>query len=75
MVSHQHTKLGGRSYCDNGDIDILANTVNLPQMRDIRDSICPLTSTFIIFLKAHGMSYATSALYNNLRNNFFGNFF
>ena len=75
LLCHQNAKFGGHSYCGNGDIEISANTVNLPQMRDIRDCICPLTSKFIIFLKAHGMSYATSALYNNLRNNFYGNLF
>ena len=59
MVVHYPAKLGDHRHCGSGDMNILANTLILPQMRDIRDCICWLTSTIIIFSKSHGMSCAT----------------
>ena len=36
-------------------------------MRDIRECICPLICTIIIFSKAHGMSYAALISNNSLK--------
>ena len=46
---------------------ILANTIVTLQMRDIRDSICPVTSAIFIFSKEHGMSCVTR-VYENIRH-------
>ena len=75
IVNYHPAKFGGNRHCGSGNVNIPANTNILLQMRDIRDYICPLTSTIIIFCKAHGMSCFTRASNNNLRNNFYGNLF
>ena len=72
---HLRAKFGGHRHCSRGDMDILANTVILPQIPDIRGCICPVTSTTIIFSKAYGMPYFTHVSNNNLKNNSYGNFF
>ena len=57
MMIHHPAKAGCHKHCRSRDMNILGNTVILPQMWDIPDCICPLTFTFIIFSKAHSMSY------------------
>ena len=54
MEIHHPAKFGGHRHCDSGDMNILANTVILLQMWDIRDCIGLLTSAIIIFSKTHG---------------------
>ena len=44
-------------------------------MQCIRDSIFSLTSTIIIFSKAHVMLCATRIANNNSEKNFYGKFF
>ena len=51
MLSHHPAKFGGHRHCGCGDMNIPTNSVMLPQMRDIRDDICPLTSALSFSLK------------------------
>ena len=52
-------------------MNILEKKVILPQLRDARNYLCPLTSAIIIFSNAHGMWCATRVTIKNLRNNFY----
>ena len=69
-VTHHPPKLGGHKHCDSEDINILANTVSLPQMCVVSNYINLLSSAVIIFCEAHGMSCATHLSNSNFRNNF-----
>ena len=39
LIISKLAKFGGHRHCGSGDIDIPANTIILPQARDIRDYI------------------------------------
>ena len=71
MVNPHPAKFGGHRRCDSADMNILTNTVITPQVGDIRDCMYPLTPAIIIFSKVN----ATHVSNNNLRNNFYENFF
>ena len=75
VLNHHPGKFAGHRHCGSRDINIPANTLILPQIRDIRYRIWPLTFAIIIFCKAHDMSCATRASNNNVRNNFYWNIF
>ena len=72
---HHPTKFGGHRHGESGDMNILAITLILPLMRDIRYFLCPLISAIIIFSKPHRMSYVTRVSNDNLRNSSYRNFF
>ena len=74
-MSQHPAKFGGHRHCGSGDINIPANTVILPQMRDIRYRIYLLTFAIIIFCKPHGMLCAKRVSNNKLKNNFYGKVF
>ena len=49
MVIHNLAKFSGHRHYGSGDMNILANILILLQMQDIRDYICLLTSSIIIY--------------------------
>ena len=65
MVIHHRAKLCGHRHSGRGDMNILTNVLILTQMPDI--GVCPLTSTIIIFSKAHGMPCSTCFSNSNLK--------
>lgn len=67
MVIHRPAQSDDHKLCGSGDMKILANTIVTLQMRDIRDSICPVTSAIFIFSKEHDMSCVTR-VYENIRH-------
>ena len=68
IVSPHSDKCGDHEHHGSGNINIPANIVILPSIRDIR--YCIVTSAIIIFSKSHCMSYTSN---NSLRKNFYGN--
>ena len=74
MVSHYPAKFDGYRHSGSGDINILANTVLLPQTQNTRSCICRSISV-ITLSKAHGMSCSARVSNKNLRNNFYRSFF
>ena len=63
-------------HCGSGYMNILANTVILPQMLDINigDCIFLHSSVITIFSKAHDLSCAIRVYSNNLKNISYGKF-